>query len=804
MPVTFNPIKFAPLNKYLKRITMVFFTLVVVYVGLRIYLNYIFKQVVIEQVEQFADKNYKLELDKIDIGWWAYNANIIGLKLSKIKNKKSEDDKFHFTISAIQVNLKGLYLFDLLFNQKLDLRKLEIKDPNISIYYNDTLVKASKVDSSFNFIKFKLSKIELRNVNINLVKSSGEITKLKGQLIDYSFKNELLQLKKINFDSKNSSYQNFDFTVYLNDALLKGFDLNILINASDFSYEACNFDTLRMNLIEQHDQIAVQEKGNSTTKKSDRKSTVRINPIVINHLYFSSYMKYDTIIASAHHFNYNNHDFSVENIKLKFRQQHDIEAQMEKLAIKGFDVDDFIEKKHGKVMNLKIIKPSMQIDLMIQKNYAQNHIKSNESIGYRIDKIETFEIEGGNLSLKNHQQKNLKIDVNSIQLVAKNINPNSFENGHYHKLLSQLTFSTGRAFINFPSNLYHLQLNSIKYNLNTATLTTQDLSIYQNGKKKEFHAKVKKQIAMINLDLKTLLVSGLNLNNLLRENKFSCREINATKLRVTFYKDKNIPLLASDYKKFPQELFRDIAYPMAINKIKINDATLVSEILNPGASNVAKISVTKVQAELNHIDNQLYVGNQMHVNFEGKIADAGLLKATAMIDMYASDFKHTVHADIGRMPFNYLNDFMIDFASVEINKGILDKAVIDITGNNKNLHCKLDLSYHDLNMDILKNPNKKNKRYRNVASILANSIIYNHNPEPGKPLRKADVKQDYISNKFVVGNWINISLKAMLITTAPAAANALQMNNSVEITDSTQSVKSANWLKRFIQRKRAK
>jgi hypothetical protein len=804
MPVTFNPIKFAHLNKYLRRITIVFFTLVVVYVGLRIYLNYIFKQVVIDQVEQFANKNYKLELDKIDIGWWAYNANILGLKLSKIKNKKSEDDKFHFTISAIQVKLKGLYLFDLLFNQKLDLRKLEIKDPNISIYYNDTLVKASRVDSSFNFIKFKLSKIELRNVSINLVKSSGEITKLKGQLIDYSFNNELLQLKQINFERKNSSYQNIDFTIHFNDALLKGFDLNVLINESDFSYEACNFDTLRMNLIEQHDQIVVQAKGNSNIKKSVRKSTFSINPIVINHLYFSSYIKYDTIIGSAHHFNYNNHNFSIENIKLKFRQQHHITAQMEKLAIKGFDVDDFIEKKYGKIRNLKIVKPSIQIDLMIQKNDAQNQIKSDENIDYRIDKIETFEIEGGHLRLKDHQQKNLKIDVNSIQLAAKNIKPNALANGHNYELLGQLTFSTGRAFINFPSNLYHLQLNSIKYNLNKETLTTQDLSIYQNGKKKEFHAKVKKQIAMINLDLKTLLVSGLNLNNLLRENKFSCREINATKLRVIFYKDKNIPLLASDYKKFPQELIRDIAYPIAINKIKINDATLVSEILNPGASNVAKISVTKVQAELNHIDNQLYVGNQMHVNFEGKIADAGLLKATAMIDMYASDYRHTVHAEIGRMPFNYLNDFMIDFARVEINKGTLDKAVIDITGNNVQLNCKLKLSYHDLTMNILRNPNKKKKKYRNIASILANSIIYNHNPEAGKPLRTAEINQACISNKFVVGNWINISLKAMLLTTAPTAANALQINNSDEENDTTLITKSPKWLKRFIQRKKAK
>ncbi len=61
MPTSFKSIKIKPLNKQLKRVTIAFFALVMIYAGLRIYLNYILKRVVIEQVEQFANKNFKLE-----------------------------------------------------------------------------------------------------------------------------------------------------------------------------------------------------------------------------------------------------------------------------------------------------------------------------------------------------------------------------------------------------------------------------------------------------------------------------------------------------------------------------------------------------------------------------------------------------------------------------------------------------------------------------------------------------------------------------------------------------------------------
>jgi hypothetical protein len=796
--------KLKPINNYLKQVSIVFFVLVLIYTGLRVYLNHILERLVIEQVEQFADKNYKLELGKIDIGWWAYNANIKGLKLIKIRNVKTANDRYYFTVSATHVKLKGLYLFDLIVNQNLDLRKLEIKDPNIDIFFNDTLATVTKIDTSFNFIKFKLSKIELQNVSIKLEKSSGEITKLKGQLIDYSFINELLQLKQINLERKNSTFQNFDFAVRMSHAMLNGFDLNVLMNESDFNYTNCKIDSLRMNLMAHHDTIANRKRSKTVAKKLKRKSRFLIHPISIADIQFEYTSRFDTIQTSAKYFSYNKRELNLEKIKLRFYQKHLIEAEIKKLAINGFDVDVFLEKKQVGLTKMKIKNPKIKIDLFVQKDYAKIEKNEEESLGYTLDVIDNFEIENGQILLKNKSQKNLYIEVNSIDLKASNLNPSYNQNEINNQLVKQISFSTGNLVLNFPSNLYQLKLNEIKYNLANESMAIKDIKIYSNYKKSEFHAIVKKQIAMINFDLKKLSASGININSLIKNNNFDCNEIIAEHLKVVFYKDKNIPLLASDYKKFPQELLYDLNYPITINKLQVKDAALISEILNPGAGNIAKLNVSNVQAEINHVDNQRYKGNQMKVKFEGRIADAGLLQATAVVDMYASDFKHTVHAEIGKMPFKYLNDFMIDFARVEISDGILDKAVIDITGNNKKTNCKLKLSYHDLNMDILRNQNKKNKRYRTVASILANSIIYNHNPEPGKPLRTSEISQEYISNKFVVGNWINVSLKAMLLTAAPAAANALQISNTDEESDTTLVTKSPNWLKRFIERKKAK
>ena len=792
------------MNKYFKRALIVTISLVLVYTGLRLYLNYKLREVLIHQVEQFADKNYQLKLGSIDIGWWAYNASIHGLQLIKIKNKESLNDKYHFTVAAKDVKLRGLYLYDLLFNQQLQINKLEIINPTIIIDYNDTLLSKQAEDSSLVHLYYKLSNIILKNPSITVRKISGEKVTLKSNYINYSFKHSLLKIEQIKYEVLHSKIQNFDAQYKISKASLFGFDLNVLMNESNFKFSSCSVDSIDVKLVAHTDTIHQVNKEASILQKLKSKSNLPIYPINIKHIQFRYQSKYNNISASAANFAYINNSLSLSAIKFSVKQKHLFEGEIEKLSFGGFLVDEFIHQQHCAIGKMKLVNPQIKTKLFIQENYAQLVKRRHEDIGYMIDSIAEFEISNGNFTLSNDRNKNIKLSLKSIQLLSHHINTRYFEDSVKSDLVRKLNLKTGLAFLNFANNLYHLKVGSIHYNLSEAQLAVNDFSIKSNYKKSEFHGIVKKQVAMIDLELATLGVTGFDLNWLINEHQFECDEVNAENLNVIFYKDKNIPLLESDTKKFPQQLLRDLNYPILVKTMYVKNASLISEILNPGAKNIAKIKVDQVQFTFSHIDNHIYKGNKMDVSFEGRIASSGLLKATASIDMYAADFKHSLHAEIGNMPFKHLNDFMFDFAGVEINQGTLDKAIIDIKGNRKKMQCKLDLTYHDLNMDILRNQNRKHKRYRNVASILANAIIYNHNPEPGKPLRRSVVEQAYISNKFIVGNWINVSLKAMLVTTAPTAANALQINNLINQNDSVEDLRQPNWLKRFIEKKKIK
>lgn len=790
------------MNKNLKRVAVVIITLILVYIGLRIYLNHLLKSVLIEQVVEFADKNYQLKLGNITIGWWAYNAHISGIKVSKTATSEQNTDRFYFTAEASHIKLRGLYLFELLFYQRLELNRLEITDPKINIIYNDTLPPPLKTDSSFIALKYKLSRIELNNANITIVTSSGANINFSSKRMAYIFKQKELLLDHLKFDGRKNNLGELELKCDLNKASLKGFDLNALFNESTFSYQAFDMDSIYVNLMANRALSSDIYADSILSAKPITKSPLHISPIKIKNIQFEFNSLSSSIKASAGNFNYGEQQLELEQIIMAIRQKHLIEVNVDELTIKGFNADEMIQNKHTSIGKIVITKPQIKMNLNHQEDFQLLQKKQHNTLALKIDSILDFEIKKGSLTLQHHTQKNLKLSINAIDFKAQSFNPNYSENTIDSRLVRNLKLQIGATELNLPTNLYHLSIAGLIYNLSNEGLTMNTISVIPNYDKNKFHAVVKKQIAMINLDLKTLSAKGINVNDLINNNRFWCNEINVQKLHVNFYKDKNIPLLESDYKKFPQELLRELNYPILIKNLTIKDGVIVSEILNVGAKSIAQLKVDQVNANFTHIDNQLYKGNQLDVYFEGRLAGAGLLKATARLDMYASNYNHTVHAELGTMPFNYMNNFMQDFAGVEINTGVLDKAVIDIKGNNKKLNCKLDLSYHDLNMDILKNQDKHNKSYRNVASLLANALIYNHNPERGKPLRTSVVTQEYISNKFIVGNWIAVSLKAMLLTTAPKAASALQIDNYKEQEGKTDTIKAPNLLNRIIGRKK--
>jgi hypothetical protein len=757
------------------------------------------KSLVIAQVEQIASKNYRLELGKIEIGWWALNAHFYDVKFSKVKNSLSSDEQFFFILKASHIKIKGIQLYNLLFNHQIEIKKLSVFEPIIQLNYNDTIVPKLNTDGNLQQFNFKISDIELKNAKIKIIRSSGSVFNLKSKRLTYKIKQSEIFLEKVNMDARKKNERKIDITFNISAATLQGINLNGILNGNAIHYKACHVDSMKINWFWSEKHISKSKNKNDTIVKDNKVAEFIINPIYIKHIHFLHYGKNGTTETLADDLKYKLEQLQLNNFAFTINQQSILKGKIDGVNVLGFNVSSFIETHHGYLKEVSLINPSINLNYKSQKATNADLQKEDE---FLLDSILHFNIKNGSFSFKNDNQKNLKFELNAIGLIAKNVHPQYWQNKYSDKLFTDISLHVGASYLNLPNNRYHFNIQSASYNLRQEMITVNGFGVSSNYKKNTFHSIVKKQIAMLDLKLKKLSASAFNLIDLIRHERFICNSIYANQLVASFYKDKNIPLLESDYKKFPQELIHDLKFPFEIKSVHIAQSELISELLNPGSKNIARISVNNVKANFYNINNKKYSGNQLKVDFEGKIANSGLLQANANLDMYSSEFNHSLHAQIGTMPFNQLNEFMFDFAGVEIKNGILNKAVFDIIGNRKKMTCAMELSYHDLNMVILRNQNKKHKRYRNIASILANVFIYNHNPEPGKPLRKALIEHEIETNRFIINNWITASLKAMLVTTAPTAASALQLENLHGQNPKQFIYKKPNILSRFIEKKR--
>jgi hypothetical protein len=792
------------MNKTLQRILIVFISIMPIYVLLSIYTDYLIKDLITKQAKELSSKNYQLETGNIKTGLWNFRAEIEDLKISRLKPLRAEDSRYYYTITASSVKLQNLHLFDLLFSKNLQLQKLIIQQPHITLHYNDTISKVKSNDSTLYQLYYKLNEVVLNNANIEVHKSSGEKLLLNLHHLSYDIKDLHLYIDTISIKGINCTRLHFDYSTQVQQASLKGFNLNTLLNYMQFSYSSFSANSLKLRIQAHSLNKAYAAQKPYMLNGIKTVSGKQMNHLTIKNIDISYRSRNDVADIKAHQFYYAGKQVKLQQIFLKLKQKHLTEYKITSISIEGLDANQLIDQKHTSIKKIIINQPVITSILGVNAAYKKPEKNSQDHIGYSIDSVTQLLINKGNVKLSENKIPNKYISIHDINFSLKHFDPQYFYNFSEIPPPKEIEASTGGVDVNFKGNIYHLKIKHTAYHSNEKILHLDSLKIQSNYDKKTFYSKVKKQVARIDLSVKKLSLTDFDISKLLSSSKLTANELQAQQVQVNFYKNKQIPLGANEYKKFPQELIQDISYPFHIKKVTLKDSYLRSETLNQAGHRAAEITIDQMQATFAPVDNSKYKGNVMKAMLQGRLANSGKMVVEASFDMYALDFKHQLHAEIRSMPFQKLNDFMFDFASIEISSGNLNKAIIDIIGNNKKLHCDLNITYNNLSMNLIKNQNKQHKRYRNIASALANTVIYKNNPEPDKKIRLSTTMHQYESNKFIVGNWLTGSFKALLITTVPKAAQALNIIGVQAPNDSLPPGKTPKWLQRFLKKRKLK
>lgn len=752
-----------------KRIKLIILSLIIVFIGigaLEIYVNSILKKVIYEEVKSLSKNNYKLHIDKIKVRLLTLNASVHGFDLKHIPNKADSAIPYS-NIKARSIELKGINLIKLLFSHSLNLNTFELIDPKIDLYYNSKYADSLSTKAAVDLFTVQIKKLQLTNVVIHLYSIGKSVTSVNAKNLDYDIKTLNLEINDLWVDQKSHDSSQLHFA--LNTGNVDGFYLNELFNKRTFHYEKIRFDKMSINISQnKNTEDKLAEKTKTVKTLSQNKFFTAIKPLSIKQLRFTQTNGRKKIVFNGNDLSYTNRDFIIKSFNLDLDQNFKTQIVSKQLVIKGMDADSINDGYNIAVKLLELKEPKIKLVLQNQDNNQDSGLSILKLFSIR--RVNSLAIKRGDIEITHKENKYMKAIAKNIELRTKNVLPG---NGFIY--FDNAAFSATDMFFNMTDNLYNFKLARMTYSQKSGNALMTNLKLAPNHSKKSFGKIQAKQIVRVTLGVKTIDLLNINILHILNKQTFTCDKVVVNSMNAEFYKDKNIPLLATDYRKFPQEILRELGFGLNITTLELKNSYMSSEVLSPFAYTSGSIGVDQVNVLIKGINNTPNSSSVVEVTFRGRLANTGLINATATMPVNDLLCNHTATIEINRMPFQKLNTYINDVAHVSISRGELDKAIILIKGNKKEMNCKLQLQYHDLVMKILEDEStSRNANKLNLATKIANSFIYNSNPEKGKPLRVSQAKIPTKLNKFIINNWIEVTLHCMLETTAPNAVKLIQ------------------------------
>ncbi len=183
-------------KKSIRIVGWVTLVLVVLFVIVQLVTNYYLNPIIDNLVQSKLS-----EVDAVEITYDKLKANLPKRSIKffnvRINNKAGQGSNYSITVPEIK--FKAVEIYDLVFNNKVDLKKIKIKRPNIHYVINDSLSENDTVTTKQSSTNPNSPSIEIKQIEIE--EGSFNITQGENIYASDSFK---LKIKGIEIDSTSN------------------------------------------------------------------------------------------------------------------------------------------------------------------------------------------------------------------------------------------------------------------------------------------------------------------------------------------------------------------------------------------------------------------------------------------------------------------------------------------------------------------------------------------------------------------------------------------------------------------------
>lgn len=214
------------------------------------------------------------------------------------------------------------------------------------------------------------------------------------------------------------------------------------------------------------------------------------------------------------------------------------------------------------------------------------------------------------------------------------------------------------------------------------------------------------------------IIALLNSDTLVSENIF------IEQPELALFRNKNYPRRENRVlKPLPQEILHGLSFPVFINSVSIENASVRYSEIAENATETGYIEFTDLDAQLlntTNVDSLIAKNSNWTLLANTRVMDAGELDVSFQFPM--NEDYHTITGQLKQMNAMDLNHALEPIASVRIESGNISGMRFEMRVNKTEAFGFLEVIYDDLKISVLDGETgDKNLRSR-ITSFLANSL----------------------------------------------------------------------------------
>ena len=384
--------------------------------------------------------------------------------------------------------------------------------------------------------------------------------------------------------------------------------------------------------------------------------------------------------------------------------------------------------------------------------FSLNAIPINGVSGIEIDEIDFRNIALSLLDFANRdtilalKKFNIKIDSLAFE-------KNKGQDSTFMMRMADLDIKMLNA--HFPDLVgeYDLSFDELFLQTKNSTLSITNLAFRPTISLRELASKTRFQKGFYDVRIKNFKTDVSQIKQILSGGDFYFSAVNINNMVLRIYKDKRKPFDESLEPKLPNQLLKQLKFPLCIDSISINNSQFIYSERHDKIKDLMTLTFSDMNLKLNGVTSirkQIENGVILTIDLSAKMQKEFPFELFMQFPLNSVSDTFSFEGELGYGDLRAFNSILKPVIGMNLENGKLDNLKFSARANPDYSLGEMTMLYSDLKADIR---NLKKKKSNTLYSWIVNSVIFQSNPVNENPIRITPLYAERVKYKGL-GNFI--------------------------------------------------